>query len=143
MENTKKKSDGATFANVQATIKKIDQYIKDNGYQYKDRSGLDQITEKNFNVHLSLRKKKKLVNSMAAIEKHATLENINKFFHFLLKDILKSDLRVRVIKSEKEIAIEAKRKTYKEAIAKMKIAQADYKTEKGDFYKLKLLKKAA
>jgi len=133
---TKKKSDGATFANVQATISKIEKYVTDNGYQFKDRSGLAQITKENFNAQsLSTRKQKKLVNAMAAIEKHPTLENINKFFHFLMKDILKSESRVKVIKSDKEIAIQEKRKAFKDALAKMQIALAEYKTEKGDFYK--------
>jgi len=141
---TKKKSDGATFANVQATISKIEKYVTDNGYQFKDRSGLAQITKENFNTQLlSTRKQKKLVNAMAAIEKHPTLENINKFFHFLMKDILKSESRVKVIKSDKEIAIQEKRKAFKDALAKMKIALAEYKAEKGDFYKIKLANKKA
>lgn len=136
METTTKKSDGATFANVQSTISKIEEYVKDNGYQFKDRSGLTLLDEKTFYFQFgSIRKRKKLVNAMEAIGKNPTLENINKFFHFLMKEILKSDLRVRVIKSEKEIAIEAKRKAFKEALAKMKTALAEYKLEKGDFYK--------
>lgn len=138
---TKKKSDGATFANVQATISKIEKYVTDNGYQFKDRNGLAEITESNFNTaRVSTRMQKKLVNAMAAIEKHPTLENINKFFHFIMKNILKSESRVKVIKSDKEIAIQEKRKAFKDALAKMKIALAEYKAEKGDFYKIKLSK---
>jgi hypothetical protein len=91
METTTRKYESATFENVQSTISKIEQYVKDNGYQFKDRSGLDVITEKNFdqmrfNGYISLRKRKKLVNAMAAIDKHPTLENVNKFFHFLMKE---------------------------------------------------------
>jgi hypothetical protein len=138
---TKKKSDGATFANVQETISKIENYVTENGYQFKDRSGLAQITKENFiSPSTTIRKRKKLVNAMAAIEKHPKLENINKFFHFLLKDILKSESRVKVIKSDKEIAIQEKRKAFKDALAKMNIALAEYKAEKGDFYKIKLSK---
>lgn len=122
METIVKKFNGATFANVQTTINKIKQYVKENGYQFKDGANLSEITETKFNEalsdfkHMSFRKRKKLVNAMAAIEKHATLENINKFLHFLFKTVLKSESRVRVIKSDKEIAIEAKRKAYKDAL---------------------------
>jgi hypothetical protein len=141
METTTRKYESATFENVQSTISKIEQYVKDNGYQFKDRSGLALLDEKTFHLQFgSIRKRKKLVNAMTAIDKHPTLENVNKFFHFLMKEILKSDLRVRIIKSEKEIAIDEKRKAFKDALAKMKIALADYKAEKGDFYKKTLVK---
>jgi hypothetical protein len=186
---TKKKSDGATFANVKETISKIEKYVTDNGYQFKDRSGLAKIIQSKFNTapvstrmqkkldnamaaiekyvtdngyqfkdrsglakiiqskfntaRVSTRMQKKLVNAMAAIEKHTTLKNINKFFNFLMKDIFKSESRVKVIKSYKEITIQQKRMAYKDALAKMKVALAEYKTEKGDFYKIKLEKKSA
>ncbi len=55
-----------------------------------------------------------------------------------MKNILKSESRIRVIPSAKEIAIQEKRKAYKEALAKVQAAYADYKQEKGDFYKNKL-----
>jgi len=142
METTvKKKSDGATFANVQLTISKIEQFVKENGYQFKDSKGLEEITQEAFNANtMTIRKKKKLVNFMTAIQKHPTLENVNKFLHFLMKNILKSETRIKVIKSDKEIAIQEKRKAYKEALAKVQAAYADYKQEKGDFYKIKLSK---
>jgi hypothetical protein len=137
----KKKSDGATFANVQLTISKIEQFVKENGYQFKDSKGLEEITQEAFNANtMTIRKKKKLVNFMTAIQKHPTLENVNKFLHFLMKNILKSETRIKVIKSDKEIAIQEKRKAYKEALAKVQAAYADYKQEKGDFYKIKLSK---
>lgn len=141
-----KKSESVNYASVQATISKIEQFVKDNGYQFKDRSGLNEITEANFNAALHLvskKKRKKLANYIWAVNNHPTLENINKFFHFLMKNIMKSETRIRVIKSDKEIAIQEKRKAYKEALAKMQAAYADYKTEKGDFYKIRLANKQA
>lgn len=128
------------------TFKKIDAYVQANDYQFKDRKGLDNITESLFNtalINMSKKKRKKLANYIWVINNHPTLGGINKFFHFLMKTVLKSDLRVRVIKSDKEIAIQDKRKAYMDALAKAKQAYAEYKTEKGDFYKNRLAKKQA
>jgi hypothetical protein len=134
---------GINFKLVSDTIKNIDAFVNANGYQFKDRKGLDNITETLFNsslINMSKKKRKKLAAYLWVVNNHPTLGGINKFFHFLMKNVLKSDLRVRIIKSEKELAIEAKRKAYKEALEKVKAAYADYKTEKGNFYKNKLAK---
>jgi len=123
---------------LQNSITKIDAFVEAKGYQFKDRKGLDNITESGFNAalaDLSNKKRKRLAKYIWLVENFLSLVNINKFLHFLFTKIMKSDLRVRIIKSEKELAIEAKRKAYKEAIAKVRAAYADYKTEKGDFYK--------
>lgn len=125
---------------LQNTITKIDAFVKANGYQFK---GLDNITESGFKTalaDLSNKKRKRLAKYIWLVENFPSLENINKFLHFLFTKVMKSDLRVRIIKSEKELAIEAKRKAYKEALEKVKAAYADYKTEKGNFYKNKLAK---
>lgn len=128
---------------LQNSITKIDAFTKANDYQFKDRKGLDNITESGFKTalaDLSNKKRKRLAKYIWLVENFPSLANINKFLHFLFTKVMKSDLRVRIIKSEKELAIEAKRKAYKEAIAKVRAAYADYKTEKGDFYKIKLSK---
>lgn len=142
METTTIKS-AVNYELLQSTFAKIDTYVKANDYQFKDRKGLDNITESGFNAayaDMSKKKKKRLAKYIWLVENFPSLANINKFLHFLLTKVMKSDLRVRIIKSEKELAIEAKRKAYKEALAKVKAAYADYKTEKGDFYKNKLAK---
>jgi hypothetical protein len=139
------KANSVNFATIQETINKIDQFVKDNDYQYKDRAGFAEITESSFNSaiqQLSKKKRKKLANYVWAVNNHPTLESINKFFHFFMKNIMKSDTRIKVIKSAKELAIEEKRKAYKEALAKVKATYADYKTEKGDFYKNRMQKKS-
>lgn len=128
---------------LQNTFNKIDAFVKANDYQFKDRKGLDNITEVGFNaayITLSKKKTKRLAKYIWLVENFPSLVNINKFLHFLFTKVMKSDVRVRIIKSEKELAIEAKRKAYTEAIAKVRAAYADYKTEKGDFYKNKLAK---
>lgn len=122
------------------TIKNIDAFVKANNYQFKDRHNLDIVSTyfaKAYN-DLSKKKKKKVAKYMWAVNNNPTIGGINKFLHFLMKFVLKSDLRVKVLPSAKEIAIQEKRKAYKEALAKVKEAYAIYKEEKGDFYKNKL-----
>lgn len=146
MENTIKNHISASDVNyelVKNTFSKIEEYVKFNGYQFKDRSGFDAITEQSFNsalINLSKKKRKKLAAYIWAVNNHPTLGGSNKFFHFFMKNIMKSDLRISVIKSDKEIAIQEKRKAYKQALEAMKKAHAEYKTEKGDFYKIRLAK---
>jgi len=149
MENTISNHVHATAINYQfikSAFGKIEDFVKKNDYQFKDRDNFDKITEAEFNaalINASKKKRKKLANYIWMIYNRPTLAGINKFLHFLMKTILKSDLRVRVIKSDKEIAIQEKRKAYKEALAKMQAAYADYKQEKGDFYKIRLEKNQA
>jgi hypothetical protein len=134
------------YANVCATISNIETFVKKNDYQFKNREGFSEITQAKLTAaisDLSNKKRKKLANFMWMNDNHPTMASANKFFHFLMKNVLKSDLRIRVIPSAKEIAIQEKRKVYKEALAKVQAAYADYKLEKGDFYKLKMVKKVA
>jgi len=144
METTTSNHVNATSVNYQfikSTFGKIEDFVKKNDYQFKDRNNFDNITESEFNsawVNTSKKKRKKLAAYIWMIYNRPTLAGINKFFHFFMKTIMKSDVRVRVIKSDKEIAIQEKRKAYKEALAKMQAAYADYKQEKGDFYKIRL-----
>lgn len=131
------------FNLINSTIEKAKQFVTTNEYQFKSTAGLEEITESKFNqalTNLSMKKRKKLAASIWKVNNHPTLKNVNLFFHFLMKEIMKSDSRIRVIKSVKELAIQEKRKAYKEALAKVQAAYADYKTEKGDFYKLRLSK---
>ena len=126
------------FELIQKTINNIEIFVNDHGYQFKDRKVLDEITEEKFKVafnDLSMKKRKKLASFVWSVNNKPTMSRANKFLHFLMTKILKSDLRVRITYSPKEIAIQEKRKAYKELLAKTKATYADYKTEKGDFYK--------
>lgn len=134
------------FELIQDTFKKIDNFVAENEYQFKDRKGLDNITESNFKeavANLSKKKRKKIAHYVWAINNYPTLGGINKFLHFLMTKVIKSDLRVRILKSDKEIAIQEKRKAYKQALEAMKKAHAEYKAEKGEFYKIRLSKNQA
>lgn len=148
MENTVsfKSTPVVNYENVCATISNIEKFVKENDYQFKDREGLKEITQAKLSTaisDMSQKKRKKLANFMWRNNNHPSMASVNKFFHFLMKNVLKSDARIRVIPSAKEIAIQEKRKAYKEAIAKVKAAYAEYKTEKGDFYKHKAANKPA
>jgi hypothetical protein len=139
------------YALIQTTIKNIEAFVAHNEYQFKDRTGLDSLTETQFNtalINLSLKKRKKLAAYIHVVNTHPTLEKVNKFLHFFMKTILNSDLRVRIVKSEKELAIQEKRKAYKAALkellesplyTKLVESRAVYKVEKGDFYKSRML----
>jgi hypothetical protein len=146
MENTIKnyiKSTDLNYSVLKSTFETIEQFVRANDYQFKDATALTKISESEFNgalINASKKKRKKLASYVWAINNRPTLSGVNKFFHFLMKTILKSDVRLKVLKSEKELAIQEKRKVYKEALAKAKAAYAEYKTEKGEFYKIRLSK---
>src|SRR5579859_6490655 len=133
------------FKVINDTFKRIDEFVKANNYQYKDRHNLE-IVESYFTKaynDLSKKKRKLLAHYVWKINNKPSIEGVNKFYHFIMKFMLKSDLRVRVLYSPKEIAIQLKREEYKEALAKVKQAYADYKEEKGDYYKITLTNKKA
>jgi len=128
------------YKNTMATIKN---FVAENNYQIK---GIFRtITEEEFNEALakaSGRTKKKIAKGMWKVNNHPTLSNTNLFLHTFMKSFLKSDSRIRIIKSQKELDIEAKRKAFTDARAAMLKAKEAYQLEKGDFYKKKLSEKA-
>lgn len=129
---------------ILTTFSKIKAFVKENDYRFKDEKGFNEITKENFDKaynDLSKKKRKKLASFIWTVNNHPSFSNVNKFLHFFMKHFMNSDTRIRVIKSEKEIAIQEKRKQYKEALAKAKAAYGAYKLEKGDFYKIRLSKK--
>jgi len=147
MENTIEKRHinvkDVNYELIITTLNQIKTFVKENNYQFKDEKGFDEITKENFEKawnDLSKKKRKKLASYIWAVTNHPTFAKVNKFLHFLMKHFMHSDTRIRVIKSEKEIAIQEKRKMYKEALAKAKAAYGAYKLEKGDFYKIRLAK---
>ena len=64
-----------------------------------------------------------------------TLRGVNLFFNFVLKKILESKEKIKVLLSIKEITIQDKRKKWKEARDISEKLLSEYKEEKGDFYK--------
>jgi hypothetical protein len=126
---------------VSLTIENIEKFANKNQYQLKDWNNITNITPNQISagiINMSKKKKKKLASMIKGIEISSTLKKANMFLHFLMKNVLGSDLRAKVILSEKEVAIQKKRAEYKAQLEKLKAAYADYKNEKGDFYKLRL-----
>jgi len=126
---------------VSLTIENIEKFANKNQYQLKDWDNVVNISSTQMNVgiiNMSKRKKKKLASMIKEIEIVSTLKKVNMFLHFLMKNVLGSDLRAKVILSEKEVIIQKKRAEYKAQLEKLKTAYFDYKNEKGDFYKLQL-----
>lgn len=126
---------------VSLTIENIEKFANRNLYQLKDWDNVANINSTQIStgiINLSKKKKKKLASMIKAIEIAPTLKKVNIFLHFLMKNVLGSDLRAKVVLSEKEIIIQKKRAEYKAQLEKLKQAYSEYKTEKDNFYKLRL-----
>lgn len=125
---------------IEKTVQRIKEFTKHNDYQLT--GDLDQkLNLDKAIMDASLRKRKVLRRYMYQIEQHATLDVVNKFLHFLFKKVLNTDVRVKVTKSEKELAIQTKREAFKAALKIMLEKKQEYLNEKGDFYKVRLEKK--
>jgi hypothetical protein len=128
-------------AGVIAALPKIIDFARHNDYVIKNDEGFLAITQSQLLdtiKNLSLKKRKVLRNYLWVIDNYPSLANINKFLHFLMAKVLKGDVRYRLLKSEKQLKIEEKRKKYLELLSVAKAAYKDYKDEKADFYKLRL-----
>ncbi len=126
---------------VSLTIDKIEKFANRNLYQLKDWDNVSNITPSQISsgiINLSKRKKKRLASMIKGIEISPTLKRVNVFLHFIMKNVVGSELRSKLILSEKEVTIQKKREEYKLQLEKVKQAYVDYKTEKGNFYKLRL-----
>jgi hypothetical protein len=124
------------------TISKIEAYVKFNEYELIKNKEFDLSKEfDKLRLYLndsSLRKRKTLRRQMFRLNKHITIAGANKFLHFLFSKIMKSENRYKILKSQKEQEIIAKRKAYIAALQIMKVAEKDYFDTKGDFYRNRL-----
>jgi hypothetical protein len=127
-------------AGIISALPKIIDYAQKNDYVIKNDDGFLELTSNQLleTIKLiSLKKRKVLRNYLWLLDKYPTMAAINKFLHFLMTKILKSNTRYKLLKSEKQVKIEEKRKKYNEAVSTMKKAYAEYNEEKGDFYRLR------
>jgi hypothetical protein len=146
MENFKKhlniRNQSEIVTAIDQTMLRIKEYVKFNEYQIhgniEEKLNLDAALK-----DATLRKRKTLRRYMYHIEQHPTLPTVNKFLHFLFKTVLKSDVRVRVLKSEQELEIQKRRKEFKDALKVMLEKKQAYLDSKGDFYKKRILNKQA
>lgn len=129
---------------IEKAMQDIENYVAKNDYQFSkplDYGIYSKLTAALDDV--SLRKRKVMRRYMYKIEHHATLDVVNKFLHFFYKNVLKSDERVKVLKSNKEQQIIKARLEFKAALKVLLEKREAYKTEKGDFYKVRLSKNQA
>lgn len=80
----------------------------------------------------SQKAKKRFRNSLNRVVKHTTMKSANLFLHYLAKY---SNSTLKLEYSAKEKAIIEKRNKWKEAKAIAAQLMAEYKLEKGDYYK--------
>lgn len=137
------KDANALEAGVLAALPKIIDYARQQDYRISDDDGFLEITNSQLSQKIkdmSLKKRKVLRNYLYYLDKNPTMKMINKFLHFLMKKVLNSDKRYKILKSEKQLAIEAKRQKYYDLKAQAAAAYTDWKSEKGDFYTSRLTK---
>lgn len=133
---------------ITETVSKIDTFIKENNFQVSgDLSTITKAsskgifglyTQSNLEKGISTLSKNGLKKTNRAIQKieiHNTMRTSNLFLHYVMKQILKSDERIKITSSVKETAIQAKRDAWKKAHLVAMHLLTEYKEEKGDFYK--------
>lgn len=126
---------------TQQTINDIHEYVEFNEYQYKNNlnpSFINDTQLKNAIMNLSLNQRKKLKRAINAFRMKGSLQSVNRFYHFIMKKVLKSDMRVAVIFGKKQLEIVEKRKKFVAARNEMIKMRGDYLDEKADFYKLRI-----
>jgi len=123
------------------TISEIHEYVEFNNYQYKNNLNPAFINAellKSSIMNLSLNQRKKLKRAINAFRMKGSLQSVNRFYHFLMKKVLKSDMRVAVIFGKKQLEIVEKRKKFVAARNLMITMRNEYLDEKSDFYILRI-----
>lgn len=126
---------------TQQTINDIHEYVEFNEYQYKNNlnpSFIDEGELKTEIMNLSLNQRKKLKRAINAFRVKGSLQSVNRFYHFIMKKVLKSDSRIGVIFGKKQLEIVEKRKKFVAARNEMIKMRNEYHMEKADFYKLRI-----
>ena len=122
------------------TEEKIRWFIEFNEYQFNKPLIIPRVEVKKAIEDLSLNQRKKLKRAINNFHNRESIASANRFLHFLFKEILNTDIRVRINYGEKELKIKEMRKKYVEAREIMLKAHEEYKKEKGNFYKLRMAK---
>lgn len=116
------------------SIKEIEQWASNKGYQVKGSLPLEESSEKlTFHTKTSM---KKIQRKMHKVAKKTTLRGVNTYIHYLSKHLYRLDqCPMRVNLSEKELSIQKARKEWVTARDAAQKTLVNYKTLKGDFYK--------
>lgn len=122
------------------TIDDINEYLIFNEYQYKNNLNPSFINEEELKssiMNLSLNQLKKLKRAINTFRMKGSLQSVNRFYHFLMRKVLKSDMRISIIYGKKQLEIIGKRKKFVAARNLMIAMRDEYKDEKSDFYILR------
>jgi len=125
---------------VNEAEKKIRWFVDFNEYQFNKPFVFPRVEVKKEIAKLTLNKRKKLKRAINNFHKRQSIASANRFLHFLYKEVLKTDVRVRITYGEKELKIKEMRKKYVEVRKIMLETYKEYKKEKGNFYKLRMAK---
>lgn len=119
----------ATKENVEIAINNIKKFAKEKGYQITGdfKEGVLSFDSRS--------KEKVFKNYLWRLSQGVSMAQANKMLHFLYKKVYKLNEAPKVEYSEKELKIKTARKAWKKAQAEADRLLAEYKQEKGDFYK--------
>ncbi len=112
-----------------------------NEYQYKNNlnpSFIDSNEIESSVMNLSLNQRKKLKRGINAFRIKGSLQSVNRFYHFLMKKVLKSDTRIAVIFGKKQLEIVEKRKKFVAARNEMIKIKDEYLNKKSHSYKIRI-----
>lgn len=129
----------ANSENVEMTFNKIRDYANEKGYRIMSPLKVPtNLIGLNKSLSFDSKKKKKVLrNYINKLNKIMSLSTANAFLHFLFEVIYKVDSVPTIELSEKEIAIQSARKSWKKAQAEAEKLRLAYRAKKGDFYKVK------
>lgn len=119
---------------ISATIEKIEGIVKENNYQVK--GNLDEYYALDWK-HFSKNQMKNIQKACYSVDKHPSLRRINSFLRLISTYFEIEKVSVKI--SSKEEKIQKARKEWLKARNESDRLLAEYKKEKGDFYKNKLV----
>jgi hypothetical protein len=124
--------------NIEVVYKEIEKYVKDRNYRitYSNNETSKIVFEKLNENNLSQNRRKKIAKQIYYVLSYATMKKINTLLNLIYKTN-ESKGKYKITKSQKELDIQSKRKTWKEYRDLAEKARLEYIEEKGDFYKTK------
>jgi hypothetical protein len=142
-ENKLNKIEDHSVSNLQEetiiTIKQVWDFAHFNNYVY-NRFPKNNLTDIEYKISkMTLNERRRLKTAINCFRKKQSLSSANRFYQHLYAKVLMSDIRIRLSIPEKQKLILEKRNNYLKLRDEMLKALSEYKTEKGDYFKLRLL----
>lgn len=126
--------------NFNSTIKLVNNLIKENQWQVTVGKSVSEVSiHHRFDFNLSLNSRKALAKRMYYFDKKKSIYTANMMFSIFKKlGVINDTVKVNV--STKEQDIIHLRKAYRDLMKQTERARLAYKTEKGDFYKKRMIR---